>query len=172
MRRLLICLTLFCILAGSCKTKPRSFAEQLKSNFLTHLNKADSSLVLDSFSILRVDTANQRLFSFFEDTLYKLSLGKVQLQMINATIANKKDSMLFYQGELDYMVTRRDSLTEAISKADTVKKYGLLASCFVQIGKNEKRAQSPVYYFLDLNMTVMNPDRIDTTISQLSARLK
>lgn len=172
MRCLLTCSFLCLISALSCQTKPRPFADQLKSNFLTHLNHADTSLVLDSFSIVRLDTANQRLFSFVEDTLYKISLGKVQLQMINATGANKKDSMLFYQGELDYMLTRSDSLTKAISKADTVKKFGLLASCFVQVGKNEKRAESPVYYFLDRNMTVLNSDRIDTTISQLSARLK
>ncbi len=40
------------VLFYACKSKPASLSDQLKTNFLTHLNKMDSAIVLDSFSII------------------------------------------------------------------------------------------------------------------------
>ncbi len=77
MRSVFIRSVLAYILIVSCKSKPISLTDQLKTNLLTHLHKIDSTLVLDSFRILRIDTANQKLFSFFDDTLYKIVLARV-----------------------------------------------------------------------------------------------
>ena len=152
----------------SCKSKPVPLSDQLKANFLTHLQKIDSTLVLDSFRILRIDTANERLFSWGEDTLYKIVLARVRSQMANATINKKTDSMAFYQYELDYMERRSDTLTQAISQSDTIRKYGILAICQVQVSKGELKKTDKVYYFLDLNGTIRNGERIDSSISQIS----
>src|SRR5580765_2026734 len=83
MRSVFNCFTLFFILLVSCKSKPINLSDQLQANLLTHFHKVDSTLVLDSFRILRLDTANQRLFSIVEDTLYKIILARVRSQMAN-----------------------------------------------------------------------------------------
>src|SRR5450755_1404405 len=140
MRIVLTAWALSCLLIVSCKTKIAPFSDQLKANFLSHLTKADSLLVLDSFRVLRVDTVNQRLFKIIDDTLYKKSLAGVQDQMANAKKNHNTDSMAFYQSELDYMIPTRDSLTKAISRSDTTKKYGILATCKVQVSKRNKIA--------------------------------
>jgi hypothetical protein len=68
MRSTSTALALTFLLIFSSQTKITPFSEQLKANFLSHLMKADSSLVLDSFRVFRVDTANQKLFDIIDDT--------------------------------------------------------------------------------------------------------
>jgi hypothetical protein len=168
MRSLYPCLALFCILFGQCKSKPVNLSDQLKANLQTHFHKVDSTLILDSFSILRLDTADQRLFSVVDDTLYKLVLARVRSQMANATKHNNKDSMAIYQYELDYMVPTSDSLTKEIYKSDTTKKYGVLATCQIQVSKANEKKITRIYYFLDRSMTVRNTEYIDSAIAQIS----
>jgi hypothetical protein len=168
MRSAFIFSTLLYIISISCKSKPVNLSDQLKTNFLTHIQKIDSTLVLDSFSVLRIDTANQRLFSAFDDTLYKIVLARVQSQMANATKNHNTDSMAIYQYELDYMVPTSDSLTKEISKSDTTKKYGVLATCKIQVSKGNVKKTDRIYYFLDRDMTIENGERIDSAISQIS----
>ena len=76
--------------------------------------------------------------------------------------------MAIYQYELDYMVPTSDSLTREISKSDTTKKYGILATCQIQVSKDNINKTGRIYYFLDRNMTIWNGERIDSAISQIS----
>jgi len=168
MRSVFYSFAVFYILFVSCKSKPVNLSDQLKANLLTHILKVDSTLVLDSFRILRLDTANQRLFSVVDDTLYKIILARVRSQMANATKNNNTDSMAIYQYELDYMVPTSDSLTHEISKSDTTKKYGILATCQIQVSKDDKKKTTRIYYFLDKSMTVRNAEHVDSAIAQIS----
>jgi hypothetical protein len=69
------------------------------------------------------------------------------------------------------MQTQFDSLKREIAKADTTKKLGLLVTSKIQLTKNGRSGEMIVYYFLDWNMKVWNPEMIDTVISGLSKRL-
>jgi hypothetical protein len=172
MRNICICFAFLYIFCVSCKSKPINLSDQLKANLQTHIHKLDSTLILDSFSILRIDTANQRLFSAIDDTLYKTVLARVRSQMANATKNNNTDSMAIYQYELDYMVPTSDSLTREISKSDTTKKYGLLAACQIQVSKNNVTKTERIYYFLGRDMKIWNGEWIDSAISRLSRTMQ
>ncbi len=137
MKHLVRIAILSAVMFYACKSKPASLSDQLKMNFLTHLNKMDSAIVLDSFSVIRIDTLNQRLINSIDDTLYRIILARVKSQMEAATKKNNTDSMAFYQSELDYMIPTSDSMRNLIPASDTTIKYGIVATCDVQVSKQE-----------------------------------
>ena len=171
MKRITFAFTISFLLIIACKTKTPTFSEQLQKNFQSRLWRTDSTLMLDSFSIVRVDTANQRLFDKVQDTTYKLTLHKVQDQLTSATAGQKTDSMAFYQEELDYMIPTSDSISRLVAKSDTTKKYGLLVICKAQVSKGNATVKDNIYYYLNLEMTAMNTDWLDGEISRLSDQL-
>jgi hypothetical protein len=100
-----------------------------------------------------------------------MEFNRVQAQLASATKEKKKDSIEFYQGEVDYMVTQVDSLAREVSRADTVKKAGLLVICKIQLSKNGKTADGLAYYFLDFNNKIWNSEMIDSTVSVMAREL-
>lgn len=170
MLRLLMFVALSYLILFSCKSKTTSLPEQLKTNYLSHLKKIDSTIGLDSFILERIDTIDRRMERIIDDTIYTREFTRVQNQLTNAVIEKREDSIEFYQGEVNYMVTQFDSLKKEISTADTTKKLGLLVVCKVHIRKHNKNQVGVVYYFLDWNGTVWNSDMIDTSISFLNKR--
>ena len=171
MKKLLTLVIVSCTLILSCKPKHRTLSDQVKANFITHVIKIDSTLVLDSFQVIRIDTVNRRMERMIDDTLYMMEFHRVETQLANALKGKRTDSIEFYQGEVNYMQTQFDSLKREIAKADTTKKLGLLVASKIQLTKNGRSGEMIVYYFLDWNMKVWNPEMIDTVISGLSKRL-
>ena len=171
MKHLVRIAILSAVLYYSCKSKPASLSDQLKTNFLTHLNKMDSSIVLDSFSVIRIDSMNLRLIKNIEDTMYRIILARVKSQMENATKKNNTDSMAFYQSELDYMIPTSDSMRNLIPTSDTTIKYGIMATCEVRVSKRDIRKTDNMYYFLSRNMVILNSEFIDSSISRISSNL-
>jgi hypothetical protein len=159
------------ILICSCKSKHPNLSDQVKANFISHVYKIDSTLVLDSFDLLSIDTINRRMERIIDDTLYMMEFYRVQQQLTNARKGTRTDSVEFYQGEVNYMQSQFDSLNREILKADTTKKLGLLAICKVHLARDGRSGEMIVYYFLDWNMKVWNSEMIDTAISGLSKRL-
>ena len=159
------------VLFFSCKTKPNSLAEQLKTDFSSHLKKIDSTVVLDSFIVIRIDTITRRMERTIDDSIYMREFIRVKTQLNNAINEAKKDSIGFYQEEVNYMLTQVDSLNKEISKADTTNKLGLVATCRIQIGKTNRKQEAILYYFLDRSMTIRNSEMIDSTISGISRSL-
>ena len=78
-----------------CSSKPKSLSDQLKTNFLSRLNKVDSTIVLDSFNVIKVDTMDQKMERIIDDTIYKRELVRVQAQLTNAIKEKKEDSIGF-----------------------------------------------------------------------------
>jgi hypothetical protein len=156
---------------ASCNSKSAGLPDQLRVNFLLRVNKIDSTVHLDSFRIVRVDSIDQRLERIIDDTIYVREFTYVQAQLANAIKARKIDSVGFYQGEVDYMTMQVDSLTDVISKADTTKKLGIVASCNFQLSKNGSRQQGMAYYFLDKSYKVWDSELIDTAIATVARRL-
>ena len=168
MKRVLFIGALTQVLFMYCTSKPASLSSQLETSLLSHIKKIDSTVILDSFSVLRTDKMVEKLGRIIDDTIYKRELSRVQSQLANAVKYQKHDSIEFYQGEVNYMLPQIDSLTKSISQADTTKKFGLLISCWFQISKNNMNRSGLLYYFLDQQMTIRNSDMIDSTISLLS----
>ena len=159
------------ILLSSCEPKPASLPDQLKENFLSHLNKIDSTVVLDSFRVLRIDTIDQRHERAMDDSVYLREFRRVRAQLSNAVVAKKTDSIGIYQDEVNYMQKQADSLSREISNADTAKKFGLVARCKIQLSKHAKIQERTIRYFLDLNMKVSNSEMIDSVIATMSRNL-
>jgi hypothetical protein len=155
----------------SCKSKHKNLSDQVKANFTSHVKKIDSTLVLDSFSVIRVDTINRRMERIIDDTLYTMEFNRILTQLANAKKGKRTDSIEFYQSEVNYMQTQFDSLKREIAAADTTKKLGMVAVCRIRLKRNNATQEMIVYYFLDWNMKVWNPQMIDTAISSLSKKL-
>jgi hypothetical protein len=169
---IIIAVAAMLFLLSCTSSHSKTISEQLQSNFLAHAAKIDSSLVLDSFKVARIDTLVERLGRIIDDTIYKREFYRVQTQLANAVMEQKKDSIEIYQDEINYMSPQIDSVTKSISKGDTTKIFGILASCTFRLKKNDKMYKDVVYYFLDRNMNIQNADRIDSTITFALNELK
>ncbi len=171
MKKITTIVLLIHVFITSCSTKTASLPDQLKVNFLLRVSKIDSTVHLDSFRIVRADSIDQRLERIIDDSIYVREFTYVQEQLSNAIKAKKTDSIGFYKGEVDYMSPQVDSLTNVISKADTTKKLGIVATCSFQLSKNGATQQGMAYYFLDKNYKVWDSELIDTTIATVARKL-
>ncbi len=171
MKKLMAIATITYLSISSCNTKTASLPDQLKVNFLLRVNKIDSTVHLDTFRIVRADSIDQRLERIIDDSIYMREFTYVQAQLANAIKARKIDSVGFYQGEVDYMTPQVDSLTNVISKADTSRKLGIVATCSFQLSKNGATQQGTAYYFLDKSYKVWDSELIDTAIATVARRL-
>jgi hypothetical protein len=97
--------------------------------------------------------------------------ARVQGQLINSIIEKKKDSIGFYQDEVNYMGTQLDSMNKEISKADTTIKLGLLAICKIQLSKHKRSTERVIRYLLDMNMNIWNSSMIDSSIASMVRKL-
>jgi hypothetical protein len=166
MNRVITLSIMFYILLFSCELKPPSLSDQLKTIFLSHLNKYDSTVVLDSFRVIRIDSIDQRHQRIIDDTIYMREFARVQGQLINSIIEKKSDSIGFYQDEVNYMETQLDSMNKEILKADTTSKLGLLVICKIQLSKHNRSREMMLRYLMDMNMNIWNTAMIDSTITR------
>ncbi len=171
MNRVLTFSILIYILLFSCKSNSPAVPDQLKTIFLSHLNKIDSTIVLDSFRVIRIDSIDKRHQLIIDDTIYMREFARVQGQFINSLIEKNTDSSRFYQDELDYMGTQIDSINKEISKADTTLKLGLLAICKIQVSKHNRSQEMMLRYLMDLNMNIWNTPMIDSSIATIERKL-
>jgi len=171
MNRVLTLSIMFYILLFSCESKSPSLSDQLKTIFLSHLNKYDSTVVLDSFRVIRIDSIDQRHQRIIDDTIYMREFARVQGQLINSIIEKKTDSIGFYQDEVNYMGTQLDSMNKEISKADTTSKLGLLVICKIQLSKHNRSQERILRFYLDMNMNIWNASMIDSTITTMVRKL-
>jgi hypothetical protein len=159
------------LLFASCKHSTDT-SQRVKENFLSRLQRLDSLVVLDSFNVISNQPLVERLGRIIEDITYKKSLSNVRSQLASAIMAHKKDSLAFYRHEIDYMLPRVDSVTKLISKADTIKKYGILVVCSYQIRKKDASAKGVAFYVFNSKMNLIFSDGIDSSISQSYRELK
>jgi hypothetical protein len=172
MKKLLKFTTIAFVVILSCQTKPVSLSDQLKTNLINHLEKIDSTVVLDSFKILRIDTIDKRMERIIDDSIYLREFARVQGQYVNALIKGERpDSIEFYKGEVDYMLTQFDSLNREILNADTTRKLGLAVVCRTQLRKNSSSQELMLYYFLDFGMRIWDSEMIDSSIATAARRL-
>jgi hypothetical protein len=162
---------LFCVVLISCESKPPALSDQLKTIFLLHLKKSDSTVILDSFKVIRIDSIDRRHQLIIDDTIYMREFVRVQKQWLNSVSEKRIDSTGFYLEELNYMKTQLDSMYKEISKADTIAKIGLLVICNIQLSKNNRTKEMMLRYLMDMNLNIWNSSMIDSSIARMVRKL-
>jgi hypothetical protein len=168
-RRLLIFVLLPLILVY-CKSKP-SFTEQVRQDFTNRVLKIDSSIRVDSFQLIRMDSLTEMIGQIIYDSMYAREETRLETEWMTKK-QNQSADTGYIQEEINYMKKELDSIKNLITKADTVKKYGVLAQYFYSISKNEKSKAGRVYYFISNNGYVLNPDMIVDSVKVSAAQLK
>jgi len=169
----LLAYALIMMAIASCKsTVPLDLSSQLKKDVSSRLLKIDSSALIDSFKVMRVDTIGQRFGKIVDDTIYVRQLNSVREQLAHAKTRSRKDSIAYFQGEIDYMTGQIDSLTASIKTADTTYKWGIMAGCYYQIRKNEKQANDSIYYFIQKSGEIVNSEMLDSFVLRTYRKLK
>jgi len=158
---------------ASCKsTPPPDLSSQLKKDLSSRLLKIDSSAFIDSFKVMQVDTIVPRLGKIIDDTIYTRQLNAVLEQLAHAKTRPRKDSIAYFQGEVDYMTGQIDSLTASIKTADTIHTYGIMAGCYYRIRKNTQQAHDSIYYFIQKSGDIVNSEMLDSIILRSYRNLK
>ncbi|HEV3250949.1 MAG TPA: hypothetical protein VGZ71_08355 [Puia sp.] len=164
----LVPLIFFC-----CKSvRSDKLSPSLKLILLSHMGKIDSSLVLDSFKVIKLDTIYEKQGRGLDLFFYKREFNRIQDQLNSAIAGEKTDSIPFYKYEINYMSWEIDSLETLIAKSDTTHGLGILIHSLYKIRKGNLSLTDTMYYFLDNKMKIANPWMIDSIISRSLVRLK
>jgi hypothetical protein len=151
------------LLIISCKHK-KNLSEQLSESFANHLRKIDSLVTLDSVHIIRFAPVNQRLGIIIDDSIYRREFMRIQARLLNAQQNNDKDSIEFYQYEINNLEKGIDSVTKSIDLGDTTHNNGYLINCFYYITKNGKQKIDSTLVFIDSTSTLRYTEFIDSSI--------
>ena len=168
-RRILIFVLLPLILVH-CKSKP-SFTEQVRQDFSNRVLRIDSSMRVYSFQLIRMDSLTEMIGQIIYDSMYAREEARLETELMVAK-RNQVADTGYVQEEINYMKKELDSIENLITKADTVKKYGVLAQYSYTISKNEKSGTGKVYYFISNNGNVLNPDMINDSVKVIVGQLK
>lgn len=171
----------------SCSNKNDIQNEKLRKDlstfFLSNLN--DSSVLLDSFSLIKIDTITeymklseqfsvlnnqqQFLLELLKNKTDELSLisNKIQLyRMIGSRdlvniemqkVEENQEKFKLLRNEVDSLRKVLISVIDTQKKADTVKPIALQAKCLYQIRNKDKSIKrDTVYIILNLNKDIVN----------------
>ena|ERR1700733_359441 len=170
MKRRKLFFVLVSLVLVHCKSKP-SFAEQVRQDFSNRVLKIDSSIRVDSFQLIRMDSLTEMIGQIVYDSIYAREEARLETEFIAAR-RNPAADTAYLQEEINYMKKELDSIESLVKTGDTVKKFGVLAQYFYMISKNEKSGMGKVYYFIGNNGNVLNPDMIADSVKVIAARLK
>ena len=157
-------------LIASCQ-QPETLTQQLDEKFDIHLKKIDPSVTLDSLHILWKINLTQRLGKVIDDTIYIRELSNIEMQLIKAIQKQYKDSIKFYQSEIDYMKSNTDSIANQIDNSDSSRKYGYMMRCAYYITKNSKTIIDSTLIIIDSASKLQFTEIMDSSISQTIRKL-
>jgi hypothetical protein len=164
MRKLLVAIFAL-LLIISCKHQ-KNLSEQLNDSFTNHLKKIDSAATLDSVHVLWNIPVTQRLSRIIDDSVYMRIFMRVQAQLSSAQQKNDKDSIEFYQYEINFMKKEIDSVTKSIARGDTTRKYGNLIGCAYYITRNKKSKIDSTLVFIDSTFVMRYTEFMDSSIKR------
>src|SRR5579864_6959893 len=168
-RRVLIFVLLPLVLV-CCTNKP-SFTEQVRQDFSNRVLKIDSSIRVDSFQLIRMDSLTEKIGQIVYDSMYAREAARLETEFITEK-RNQAADTSYVQEEINYMKKELHSIENLIARADTVKKYGIIAQYIYTISKNEKSKTGRVYYFINNNGSVLNPDMISDSVKVIAGQIK
>jgi hypothetical protein len=167
MNRRILIFVLLPLIFVHCKSKP-SFTEQVRQDFTNRVLKIDSSIRIDSFLLIRMDSLTEMIGQIVYDSIFAREEVRLETELM-ATKQNPAADISYKQEEINYMKKEMDSIENLIKKADTVKKYGVIAQYSYTISKSEKYRAGKVYYFISNNGNVLNPDMINDSLKVTAA---
>jgi len=153
------------LLFFSCKHS-KKLNEQLNESFANHLMKIDSSAKLDSVHILWNVVATERMGRIIDDSIYRREYMRITDQFERAKQNGNKDSIEFYQYEIDYMEKEIDSVNKSVAFGDTTRKYGYLIGLAYYITKDRKTKIDSMLVILDSTSTMRYTEFIDSSLKQ------
>jgi hypothetical protein len=169
--RLFVTGLIFFLILSCQQSKTDNLTSQLTMNFSNHMKNIDSSLILDSFKLLRKDTLFEKQGRMIDVFIYQREADRIQKQLKNAIRQELADSAEFYSYENKYIETAIDSLSKLVATADTTRPFGVVIHCLYWVRKKDRNLGDSVIYFFDNNMKLLDPDRIDSNISRSSRSL-
>ena len=158
------------ILIAYCGSKP-SFTDQVRHDFSNRVLKIDSSVRVDSFQLVRMDSLTEKIGQIIYDSIYAREEARLESELSTAKMTKAGDTS-YIQEEINYMKKELDSIENLVAKADTSKKYGVVGLYSYTISKNEKSKTNGVYYFIGNNGNVLNPDMISDSVKVIISQLK
>ena len=73
-----------------------------------------------------------------DDTVYRAELSNVRRQLMHALRGTNKDSIRFYQEEVDLLVKEVDSVDKSVPEGDTLHRYGIVVALAFGVQKANK----------------------------------
>lgn len=181
MIKTIICPIWLILFLVGCKAEEKKIIlPDLEPNFLELLNQRDSTLSLDSFYFIGIDTMNARKALTHQRFAFLHILEKINGQLDR--FSNIKDSyhsvpsasdletIAYLQGEKTYVGKEIDSFDNLIAHADTIAPVGYRAFYKVTVSKkNMFIVSDTIPYSITLGMKVSDWDRnIEKTIDSLA----
>lgn len=181
MMKTIICpIGLILIMAGCTAKEKKIILPDLRPNFLQLLNQRDSTLSLDSFYFIGIDTMNAKKalthqrFAFLHimekinGQLDRFSYAKEGIHSVPS--ASELGTIAYLQGEKTYVGKEIDSFNNLIAHADTIAPVGYRAVYKVTVSKKNKFIISDtIPYSITLEMKVSDWDRnIEKAIDSLA----
>jgi hypothetical protein len=81
---------------------------------------------------------------------------------MHALRGTNKDSIKFYQEEVDLLVKEVDSVDKSVPEGDTLHRYGIVVALEFGVRKAAKHRLDSTFIFMDRNMKIMNGEFIDS----------
>ena len=139
----------------------------LRPNFLQLLSQRDSTLVVDSFYFIRIDTMNEKealrhqRFPFF-NILERINgqLERISKDSLKTTSSDERETLEYLNNEKAFVGKEIDSINRMIAVADSVTPIGYRAFYKASISKKDKFVVSDtIAYAISLKMKVSDWDR-------------
>ncbi len=168
MRKILI-ITVISLVVISCRHR-QTLADQLTYVFSDHLSHFDSSATLDSIHILWNIPVTPRLARIFDDSVYNREYTRIKAQLGSALQKQDRDSIEFYEYEIDVMQKEIDSISKGIEQEDTIRRYGHLIGCDFFIKKRGRSRRDQTIVFVDTTSTLRFTEFMDSAIRRSIGR--
>jgi hypothetical protein len=182
-----ITIFLLLVLLYSCQEKKKAvFAPSMEAYFTQKIKNADSSLTVESFQFIRLDTLHEKWtihrqrFPFVRDyNIDSTKLDSLQ-KKTKGIIPTEEDLKMIQQlqDEIKYLGKELDSLSELSKHADTIKPVGYIAHYVFRIRRKDGSIlQDSIGYSFDTKLAMLNWDNnnernIDSIVSWKNPVLK
>jgi hypothetical protein len=169
MKRKLLFIAVFILVVISCRHR-QTLTDQLTLVFSDHLSNIDSSATLDSVHILWNIPVTPRLTRIIDDSVYNREYTRIKAQLVSALQKQDRDSIEFYEYEIDVMQKEIDSISKGIEQEDTIRRYGHLIGCNFFIKKNGRSRKDATMVFVDSTSTLRFTEFMDSAIRRSIGR--
>ena len=159
MKVILLSVTFLAFIWAGCKPEENKIGlPDLRPDFVQLLNRRDSTLLLDSFYFIRMDTMNEKLALIHQRFPFFNIMDKINGQL--AGKSNDSGTTEYLNNEKAYVSTEIDSLTRLIASADSITPIGYRAFYKVTVSKKNKFVVSDtVAYAISTKMKISDWDR-------------